>query len=342
MKRRHNGFTLVELLVVIGIIAVLIGILLPALNQARGAARSIKSSANLRSIGQGMAIYLADWKQTYPVTYVYNGMTFSGGVQGPNAATDGYLHISSLLYGTATKSGTGAGMGNTGGVVSSSAFSNPSIDNGGLPPTNPTSDNIDAGQVAETANCVDFQAPRLGYTFNEAICGRNKFAVGFQGATTAYRYVRASEVKNATGTILATEFINDWRIVSDAPRTGGGTAVCKSHRPVHAFSVTRGGAGGNALNMEKLPANATEYYRVSYADLYANCPVDYDSAATKSRLNWVGRYHGSGNWEKKRTAFLYCDGHVDVKHMKDTMGAGSQWEWGSKMYSLVTKAQSVE
>jgi prepilin-type N-terminal cleavage/methylation domain-containing protein len=68
MKTRRNlGFTLVELLVVIGIIAILIAMLLPALQRAREAANRAACLSNLRTIGQTMLIYAHENKDQIPL-----------------------------------------------------------------------------------------------------------------------------------------------------------------------------------------------------------------------------------------------------------------------------------
>jgi len=74
-RKRHTAFTLVELLVVIGIIALLISILLPALNKARDSAKGVVCQNNLQQIGRMIHMYTASNKQLFP-------RIFESGVQG--------------------------------------------------------------------------------------------------------------------------------------------------------------------------------------------------------------------------------------------------------------------
>jgi prepilin-type N-terminal cleavage/methylation domain-containing protein/prepilin-type processing-associated H-X9-DG protein len=81
--RKIRGFTLVELLVVIGIIAVLISLLLPALNKARTQAQDLTCISNLRQIGVAFCSYACDNKGYVPANELVAGSVPAGNIYLP-------------------------------------------------------------------------------------------------------------------------------------------------------------------------------------------------------------------------------------------------------------------
>src|SRR6188768_2543724 len=102
MKSRHivrRAFTLVELLVVIGIIAVLIGILLPSLAKARESAKRTACLSNLRQAHLAFVYYAGVNRDQVPLGYrkakQYNSMLFSA--TSGKFVLFGWLHERGLL-----------------------------------------------------------------------------------------------------------------------------------------------------------------------------------------------------------------------------------------------------
>ncbi len=98
-----KGFTLMELLVVISVIALLISLLLPSLSQARSLANRVDCAANLRSIGQCMHIYADENHGQYPVNAKNAIFTFGPVIAGytstfqPIPGSFGALYTSGIM-----------------------------------------------------------------------------------------------------------------------------------------------------------------------------------------------------------------------------------------------------
>lgn len=317
-----TGFTLIELLVVIAIIAILISVLLPALSSARKHSQATKCGANLHHVGQAMSGYLAENVGVYPPGYVYpdeygNWNPFNANPAHPS----GYIHWSYFLY--------------SGGQAPESAFQCPGFMNGGAPRTNPGRGPWEEGQVDQNGQSSpnqlqDQQAERMAYTGNAAIFPRNKFNNALSGGARVNRFVNETEVHDPAGTILATEFKNDWKALG--VQEGGGI-LSKAHRPINPFMhLSSGSDEYNApVNTPGFTYGTGPNYTIQPRSAVENATNLIDNGSI-SELNAVGRHHPGGDPYTGGTAnFLYADAHVERKSVLQTV---KDWEWGLRYYSI--------
>ncbi|MGD0767047.1 MAG: type II secretion system protein [Tepidisphaeraceae bacterium] len=359
-SKRVWGFTLVELLVVIGIIALLIGVLLPALAKARDEANTVKCASNLRGIGQAIAEYLAENQGTFPPSNFPTGLNISGGQITDWPPVLGYTHWSALINGNAWQAATGYLLGSNSSPSASAPqlapfentsawgqFQCPALDNGGLPPANTYTGNNDLGVANESniPNVVDLQAPRLAYTLNEALCPRSFIAyVPSAGNLHNYSFVRASRVQHSADTILATELWGFQLAAETNSYINPGVPVSNSRRPVSGFiSLTAPSPDQlyNSLSLSNIIPITQPFLSYIGPDSSATLAA---GSSPSSELAYVGRNHGggkkygtvagatTGGWDLRQSNFLYVDGHVETKNVADTVYP--KFQWGDSFYSL--------
>jgi prepilin-type N-terminal cleavage/methylation domain-containing protein/prepilin-type processing-associated H-X9-DG protein len=328
-----GGFTVIELLVVVAIIALLMAILLPSLQKARAHAKTVLCSSNLHHVGLAMGNYLYISDATYPASYLYpKDDDGSWSVEGMTAAhPHGYLHWSYFMYGT--------------GEVGDKAFQCPMMEHGGAPRTNPglELDDWEAGQVDQNGDgkaneLTDKQARRISYVANAAIVPRNKFTRELSGGPRTNVFVKENRVPRPGNTILATEFLDNWKAIG--VRQGSGI-LSKSHRPINVLYHIGSGFNEYTASVSApgfiygLPDDQETYGLMPFMDVREKVNIlDYTSGM--SQINAVGRHHpcpdpiyrgkygGTAN-------FLFCDTHVENM---TALKSVHERKWGDRYYGI--------
>ncbi len=208
--RPRHAFTLIELLVVIAIIAVLVGLLLPAVQAAREAARKTQCLNNLKQIGVALHSYHS-MHDTFPPGYVSNtqGNLPTGQDIGP-----GWGWIAMMLYNIEMTSlyncvnfslSTTAPESQTARQISPSVFLCPSNTDGGGPLTikdgagNILVSDLSPGQYVAVAGQwepEEFPAPNNGVFYRNSKIGLRDITDG--SSTTLLAGERSQNVANAT------------------------------------------------------------------------------------------------------------------------------------------------
>jgi prepilin-type N-terminal cleavage/methylation domain-containing protein/prepilin-type processing-associated H-X9-DG protein len=296
-----KAFTLIELLVVIAIIAILAAILFPVFAQAKAAAKKTADLSNMKQMGTGTQLYIADNDDVYAQAYYYKDDL---------GDTGGYVHWTSSHYPY---------------IKNVQMFVSPGDPSNGLLPTNPACANIGETVFNYSAPC-DSQVPRLSYTVNAALMPRKR-----RQADPA-NVVSATIVDNVADTILITSFSNTQACVNDTSVGQTTTAYKnKSHRPTNGvMSSATGGkwAGDNAVDMA-LPA----VYAVTAAvakEAWAFCATGVDSSS-RPHIKYIGATRfGNG------TNYGFADGHAKFTAPDATLNP-TRFMWGKAMYSAGNK-----
>lgn len=108
VRSSYSRFTLIEILVVIAMIAILVGMLLPALNRVKAMARSTDCVNKLKNLGVGLALYM-DENQRIPQRYTWQDNYAATAIEWQKMITESYLNIKQKSWDATMTTDSGRG-----------------------------------------------------------------------------------------------------------------------------------------------------------------------------------------------------------------------------------------
>jgi prepilin-type N-terminal cleavage/methylation domain-containing protein/prepilin-type processing-associated H-X9-DG protein len=298
--QKRRAFTLVELLVVIGIIAILIGVLLPALAAARRQAATVKCAAALREIGNCFKLYESESKGWWPVARLHgyktdwpNGATIKYNIDGVDypttTPTDGQAYWFTFLakYVTKSKVGNAAGSDATEGAITrNSIFYNcpawEGYKRGGV--VNGDTNIVQVGYGMNPYPTFSATAYANGFPPNSevAVCDPADVPPG--------RFSKASKWTKPSEKMLCADS-KFWLALSNAPPLTGPYPPCVVQQPILS-------------NSSADPATAIQFNPpFTCIDIYRHGKYPPVSGLVYSKAGGKVAYN-----------ILYCDGHVATQN----------------------------
>lgn len=294
--RKARAFTLVELLVVIGIIAILIAILLPVLGSVRRQAQAVKCAAALREIGNSFLFYAQENKGYVPaprIAYAYqiDSLMFDAAqpndIQGTLIAENAHWYDLIAKYIAKGRNVTPQNPQELASVVNSVIRGCPAFFQAGDAPTNPQNNisgtnRLSVGYGMNWWPLASATSPALGTDFPTP-ANKQNFDINASGS--AGRWFKLSEFKQPTDRAMMAD-ARWWYLESRAPAANG--TIVGQRLNYYPNLYTSG----------TLKQTTFDFYRHG---VYP--PIDTPTLTT-------GQYSATGG----KVAFnvLFCDNHVQT------------------------------